>query len=148
RFVVDMLMDVVHGLGKDNCGKNYVNYLPLLAGLFVYILVCNLTGLIPGCRPATETMYGKVAMGVGVFLVYNYAGLREHGPSYFKQFLGPAIFIAPLFLGIEIFSHLSRPLSLGLRLTGNIFGDHMLLGVFTGLTVFVFPAVLMFFGLL
>lgn len=149
RFVIESMMDMLYGLGKDNCGDHYRKYLPLICTLFIFILFCNLSGLIPGFEPATVSMDTNVAMGLIVFIVYNYAGLKEHGGGYIKHFLGPVAGIAPLFFVIELISHGSRPLSLGLRLMGNIFGDHTLLGVFTGLCVFVpVPALLMFFGLL
>jgi F-type H+-transporting ATPase subunit a len=148
RVFVEILMDFVYGITKDQCGAHFRNFLGLLSSIFLFILVSNLTGLIPGLPPPTENMSTNVAIGIIAFLSYNIAGLKENGTAYLKHFLGPVAFIAPLYLGIEIFSHLSRPLSLGLRLTGNIFGDHLLLGVFTGLTYLVFPALLLFFGLL
>jgi len=148
RFVFEEILEFVVGLAKDNTGAKYRNYLPFLAALFLYILVCNLSGLIPGFPPPTETMDNNVAIGLTVFLVYNVAGVKEHGAGYIKHFLGPVAFIAPLFFCIELVSHFSRPLSLGLRLAGNIYGDHTLLGVFTSISYLVFPAFLLFFGLL
>jgi F-type H+-transporting ATPase subunit a len=148
RFFLELAMDAVISVGKGNLGHHYREYISLLAGLFLFILFTNLTGLIPGFPPATEVMSTNVAIGLVVFLVYNYAGLKEHGPSYIKHFLGPVVAIAPLFFMIELVSHSSRPLSLGLRLAGNIFSDHLLLGVFTGLAKIGVPVVLMFFGLL
>jgi F-type H+-transporting ATPase subunit a len=149
RFVMESMMDMLYGLGKDNCGKDFRKFLPLIFSLFIFILFSNLSGLVPGFEPPTVSMDTNVAMGIIVFIVYNYAGLKEHGGSYIKHFLGPVAMIAPLFFLIELISHGSRPFSLGLRLMGNIFGDHTLLGVFTGLCVFVpVPALLMFFGLL
>jgi F-type H+-transporting ATPase subunit a len=119
-----------------------------LAAIFLFVLTCNLTGLIPGFPPPTVSMDTNLGMGFIVFLVYNYAGFKEHGMAYLKHFAGPVIYIAPLFFCIELVSHASRPLSLSLRLVGNIYGDHTLLGIFTGLSYIVFPALLMFFGLL
>lgn len=146
---VDALLDFLHGLALDACGKKYfASFFPLLVTFFVFILVCNLSGLVPGLPPATESMSTTVALGLIAFLAYNYAGLREHGLSYSKQFLGPLLFIAPLFFVIEVFSHFSRPISLSLRLMVNIFADHLLLNVFTGLTYLLVPAALLFFGLL
>ena len=146
---VEAILDFLHGLALDACGKKYfASFFPLLASFFVFILICNLSGLVPGLPPATESMSTTVALGVMAFLIYNYAGLREHGLAYSKQFFGPLLFIAPLFFVIEIFSHLSRPISLSLRLMVNIFADHLLLNVFTGLTYLLVPAALLFFGLL
>ena len=146
---VDAILDFLHGLVRDACGEKYfVSFFPLLASFFIFILVCNLSGLVPGLPPATESMSTTVALGLIAFLIYNYAGLREHGVSYAKQFFGPLLLMAPLFLVIEIFSHFSRPVSLSLRLMVNIFADHLLLNVFTGLTYLLVPAALLFFGLL
>jgi F-type H+-transporting ATPase subunit a len=149
RFIVESILDMIYSLGRDNCGEHFRKFLPLLSTLFIFILFSNLSGLIPGFDPATVSMDTNLAMGLIVFVVYNVAGLKEHGGGYIKHFLGPVAMIAPLFFVIELISHGSRPFSLGLRLMGNIFGDHTLLGVFTGLCVFVpIPALLMFFGLL
>lgn len=148
RFVLEGILEFVHGLAKDNCGESFRKFLPFLAALFIFILTANLSGLIPGFPPPTESMDTNVAMGIIVFLVYNFAGFKEHGFAYLKHFLGPVAAIAPIFLVLELVSHGSRPLSLGLRLAGNIYGDHTLLGVFTGLSYLVIPALLMFFGLM
>jgi F-type H+-transporting ATPase subunit a len=148
RFMVDTILDFVMGIAKDNCGEHYYRYFGFLATLFLFILVSNLSGLVPGFEPATISMDTNVAMGLIVFFAYNYAGFREHGRGYIKQFLGPVALIAPLFFLIELVSHAARPLSLGLRLMANIYSDHTLVGVFTGLTYVVFPSLLMFFGLL
>ena len=146
---VGAILDFLHGLARDSCGDKYLaSFFPFIVGFFVFIIVCNLSGLVPGLPPATESISTTVALGVISFFLYNYAGLREHGLSYSKQFFGPLLFIAPLFFVIEIFSHLSRPASLSLRLMVNIFADHLLLDVFTSLTYLVVPAVLLFFGLL
>jgi len=148
RYLLEVILEFVYSIGKDNCGDNYRKYLPILSALFVFILFCNLSGLVPGFPPPTENMSHNVAMGLVAFLVYNYAGYKEHGFGYIKTFMGPVLAIAPLIFVIELISHASRPLSLGLRLTGNIFGDHILLGVMTGLAKLVVPSALMFFGLL
>ncbi len=148
RFFIEIMIDVPYGLAKDFCGKDFKSFLALLCGLFVFILVSNLSGLIPGFPPPTENMNTNLAMGISVFLVYNYAGIKEHKIKYIKQFMGPILLMAPLFFVIEIFSHLARPFSLSLRLMGNIFGDHLILTVFTGLTYIIFPGLLLFFGLL
>ncbi|MBM4251029.1 MAG: F0F1 ATP synthase subunit A [Deltaproteobacteria bacterium] len=148
RHLIEEMLEFVVGIAKDNTHERYLSFFPFLAAVFVYIVVCNLSGLIPGFPPPTETMDNNVAVGICVFVVYNLAGIKEHGGAYVKHFLGPVAFIAPLFFCIELVSHFSRPLSLGLRLTGNIYGDHTLLGVFTSLSYLVFPALLMFFGLL
>jgi F-type H+-transporting ATPase subunit a len=120
-------------------------YYPIVGSLFVFIFTANLVGLVPGFLPPTENMNTTFAMGVFVFLYYNYAGWKTHGWGYLKHFLGPALWLAPLMFVIELASHLFRPLSLALRLRGNILGDHIVLGIFTDLVPYVVPV--LFYGL-
>jgi F-type H+-transporting ATPase subunit a len=149
RTVLELAMDLVVGISKDNLGHAWRTYAPLLAGIFMFIVVSNLGGLIPGFTPATESLSNNLAMGLTVFLVYNVAGLKEHGVHYIKQFTGPMLAIAPLMLVIELIGHVFRPVSLSLRLMGNIFADHLLVGIFTANAPYILiPSALMFFGLL
>lgn len=145
---IELVISFLHDLTHEQCGKFYKSYLPLISGLFVFILVSNLIGLFPGFPPPTENFSSNLVMGIIVFLSYNWAGLKEHGGDYIKQFTGPFLVLAPLFLILETISHLARPLSLSFRLTANIFGDHLLLGIFSGLVPFLVPSFLLFFGLL
>jgi len=120
-------------------------YFPIIGTLFVYILTCNLFGLIPGFLPPTDNLNTTLALGSFVFLYYNYAGFRAHGVKYLKHFLGPILWLAPLMLLIETATHVFRPISLALRLRGNIMGDHVVLGVFSSLVPYLLPVV--FYGL-
>lgn len=149
RGLLDMAMDLCVGISKDNIGSEWKTYAPLLAGIFMYIVVSNLGGLIPGFVPATENLSNNLAIGTMVFLIYNFAGFREHGIHYMKQFTGPMLALAPIMLIIELVGHMFRPVSLSLRLMGNIFADHLLVGIFTSNAPYVLvPSALMFFGLL
>jgi F-type H+-transporting ATPase subunit a len=105
----------------------------------LFILSCNLIGLVPGFTPPTDSFNTTVGLGAVSFLVYNYFGIREHGAKYVKQFIGPVALLAPLMLIVELFSHMFRPLSLAIRLYGNMFADHLVLGIFTDLTKLVIP---------
>jgi F-type H+-transporting ATPase subunit a len=120
-------------------------YFPLIGTLFVFIFTSNLLGLIPGITPPTENMNTTLAFGLFVFAYYNYAGLKAHGFSYVKQFIGPLWWLAWLIFPIEVVSHVFRPISLALRLRGNIMGDHIVLSVFSGLVPYLLPVV--FYGL-
>jgi F-type H+-transporting ATPase subunit a len=120
-------------------------YFPLIGTLFVFIFTSNLLGLIPGIMPPTENMNTTLAFGLFVFVYYNYAGLKAHGFSYVKQFIGPLWWLAWLIFPIEVVSHVFRPISLALRLRGNIMGDHIVLSVFSGLVPYLLPVV--FYGL-
>lgn len=148
RNGIEAILDFLNDLSHSVIGHDGPRYFPILAGIFLFILVSNLTGLVPGFLPATDSINTNLALGLCIFLVYNYAGIKEHGGSYIKQFLGPVAFMMPIMLVIELVAHLARPVSLSLRLYGNIFGDHLVLSVFTGLTYLVLPAFLLFFGLL
>ncbi len=120
-------------------------YFPVIGTLFVFIFTCNILGLIPGFLPPTDNMNTTFALGAFVFLYYNYAGFRAHGLAYLKHFLGPVLWLAPLLLVIEVASHVFRPLSLALRLRGNIMGDHIVLSVFSGLVPYLLPVI--FYGI-
>jgi F-type H+-transporting ATPase subunit a len=120
-------------------------YFPIIGFLFVFIFASNLIGLVPAFQPSTDNLNTTLALGFFVFLYYNYAGFKAHGAGYLKHFLGPVLWLAPLMLVIELASHLFRPLSLALRLRGNILGDHIVLGVFSGLVPYLLPVI--FYGL-
>jgi F-type H+-transporting ATPase subunit a len=120
-------------------------YFPIIGTLFIFIFACNLAGLVPGLLPPTHNFNTTLALGAFVFVYYNYAGIRANGMAYFKHFLGPVLWLSPLMLIIEIASHLFRPLSLALRLRGNIMGDHVVLHVFSGLVPYLLPVI--FYGL-
>ncbi|NNG45777.1 MAG: F0F1 ATP synthase subunit A [Deltaproteobacteria bacterium] len=145
RNLFELIMSFLVNLAEDIIGHKAKTYIPLLATSFIFILFMNLLGLIPGFVPPTEKMNITVGLAVVIFLSTHYYGVREHGIAYFKHFLGPVWWMAPIMLPIEIVSHLARPLSLSLRLFGNITGDHLVLGIFLGLVPFVVPSI--FYGL-
>lgn len=143
RNLFETLMDAVYGLMESMMGKeNTERYFMLVSGLAFFILVNNLMGLIPGLYPATSSFNTNLACSVTVFVVYNVAGLREHGfVNYVKHFMGPSILLAPLIFPIELVSHLVRPVSLAIRPTGNVGGDHMVLSIFSDLASDLFTAI-------
>ncbi|MDB2425985.1 F0F1 ATP synthase subunit A [bacterium] len=139
EFIVNLTVMVVGEKGKK--------FAPMFATIFSIILLNNLVGLLPGMTPATDNMNTTMALGFLTFIIYNYSGFKEHGISYLKQFLGPLLALAPLMLLIEIISHLVRPLSLGLRLQGNMMGDHTVLGIFLDLVPYVLPVIFYALGM-
>jgi F-type H+-transporting ATPase subunit a len=147
-WFVEMAMELVHGIAVEQCGHFARVIGPVLAGIFMFVLFSNLSGLIPGFPPATENFSTNLALGFLVFLLYNGAGFAEHGFMYLKQFAGPVLALSPIFIVLEVVSHGARPLSLAFRLMANIFGDHLLLGVFSSLVPLGIPVLFMFFGLL
>ncbi len=145
--VFDVIVEKLLGLIESVMGKEGKKYFPLLGGLFLYIFVSNILGLIPGFLPPTNNLNTNLACSVMVFVFYHYMGFKTHGTSYLKQFRGPVVWLASLMIPIEIISHLARPLSLSVRLFGNVSGDHLVLGIFSGLAPIVVPIIFLFFGL-
>lgn len=124
---------VIGGLEEftvNTIGEKGRKVFPLLCGIFLFIITQNLLGLVPGCDAPTANINTNAAMALFVFCYYNFVGLRRWGPGYIKHFMGPMLPLAPLMLPIEIVSHISRPLSLTLRLFGNIRGEEIVLLLF------------------
>lgn len=129
----NVLETVVGGLENfivSNMGEGGRRYTPLLCGIFLFILCMNLMGLIPGFDAPTANINTTASMAIIVFLYYNFVGIRSWGPGYIKHFMGPMLPLAPMMLPLEIVSHLARPLSLTLRLFGNIRGEELVLVIF------------------
>lgn len=116
-------------------GKHYAKYVPFLFSIFVFLLLSNLMGVTPFVMmPTTGTIAIPIALTFLVYVVYHVAGLRQKGlAGYFKAMVpeGVPLVIAPIVLLLEIFSYfVTRPLTLALRLFGNMFAGHMILTLF------------------
>ncbi|OGQ17496.1 MAG: ATP synthase F0 subunit A [Deltaproteobacteria bacterium RIFCSPHIGHO2_02_FULL_60_17] len=146
RNVLELLVEIVVGLSDSIIGKEGRKYVSLFGSLFIFILLANFLGLVPGFAPPTSYFYSNLGLGLVVFCAYHYFGVREHGLHYFKQFMGPMLLLAPLFIVIELASHVFRPISLSIRLFGNMFGDHLVLEIFTDLTKVVIPVLFYILG--
>ncbi|HEY7527554.1 MAG TPA: F0F1 ATP synthase subunit A [Candidatus Deferrimicrobiaceae bacterium] len=147
RNFFELILGFLTGIGEDILGHHARKYMPLLATCFVFILFMNLMGLIPGLLPPTQKMNITVGLAVVIFLSTHFFGIKEHGLPYLKHFLGPVMWLAPIMLPIEIISHLARPLSLSLRLMGNITGDHAVVGGFMALAFVGWAVPSVFMGL-
>jgi len=123
-------------------------FFPIIGALWLFILFGNLIGLIPGFVSPNDTLKTNVGLAVLVFLLTHYYGVKEHGLAYFKHFLGPSMIIAPIMLPIEIVSHLARPVSLSLRLMGNMLADHKVVFAFFSMVPILVPLPFMLLGLL
>jgi len=142
---------IVGGIEKtvvDTMGKHGLPFFPLIATLFLFILVCNLISLLPGFYPPTGNLNTTAALAVIVFCTTHVVGVKVHGFSYVKHFLGPVWWLAPMIFFIEIIGHLSRVLSLSLRLFGNIGGHEIVIMVFFALVPFFAPLIMMMLGVL
>ena len=149
RGFFDLLCSFLLSVGDTAMGVENRKYLPFIASLFVFLFFMNIIGLVPGFVMPTDQMQLNLGLAIVVFALYNYWGIKEVGAvAYIKHFAGPVLFVMPLIFPIEVISHLFRPFSLSLRLFGNMFGDHMVLSVFTDLIGFGIPVVFYFLGAL
>ena len=96
-------------------------------------------GLVPGLIPPTSDTDLTFALGVICFIYYLYQGFVHQGPKYLLSFLGPVWWLSPFMLFMEVTKNLLRPFSLGIRLFANMFADHHVLTLFTGLTYVLIP---------
>jgi F-type H+-transporting ATPase subunit a len=128
---------IVSGLERfvtDLVGPRGKKYLPLVGTLFLYILFMNLSGLIPGWKSPTANLNVTVPLALCVFLFVQYEGIRANGLfGYLKHFWGEPVWLGPLNFPIHVIGELARPLSLSIRLFGNIFGEDMVIIVLVGL---------------
>lgn len=148
RSLAELLVELIVGLTDALMGRKGRKYLPLFGSFFIFILTANLFGLLPGFSPPTSNLNTTLGLGLVSFFAYHYFGFREHGPAYLKQFMGPVMLLAPFFFVLEGVSHLVRPFSLALRLFGNMFGDHLVVEIFTELTKVAIPVLFYILGAL
>lgn len=111
-------------------GHHVEHYTPFFAILFIFILICNLIGLIPGFESPTGVPAVPLGCAICAFFYYHTQGFRHSGIGYLKHFLGPIPALAPLMLPIELISHFARLLSLTVRLWANIFAGDLITLVF------------------
>lgn len=149
-----LLEDIVGffvGVLESNIGPKGRKFLPLLGGLFVFIWIGNMMGQIPGLGAPTSNINVPFACAITLWLYYHFEGVRAQGVfNYIKHFAvmpGVPILMSPLIFVIEIISHLSRVLSLTLRLFGNIFGEHLVVLIIASIVPFLVPLPIQFLGL-
>jgi len=102
---------------------------PLAATVFIYILTCNLIGLVPGFFPPTASLNTTLSCALVVVIFTHVIGVKYHGAKYIKHFMGPIWWMVPIIMPIEIIGHLARILSLSFRLFGNMMGHELVLGI-------------------
>lgn len=149
QHVLEVVLEAIQGLMREVIGKDITRFVPLIGTLAIYILLCNIIGLVPGFLSPTSNLNVTASCAICVFLYYNYQGIRKHGfLKYLKHFAGPVWWLAWLLFPVEIISHLARPFSLSMRLFGNIFAEELII---SSLNSYIFPFLaslpVMFLGL-
>lgn len=151
---IEVIVEAIMKLVDDNIGHHWGRTLfPFICTIFIFILLCNFMGLIPGFTAATANVNTNAAMAVPVFIATHYYGIKVHGIKYIYHFLGPLRSLAALPLMILMFivetiSHLSRPLTLTVRLFGNMTAKHILLLVLAILSPWIIPTAILALGVL
>lgn len=124
---------VAKDMGEGVIGHGYKKHVPFLATLFFFILISNFVGLIPGCKTPTGTISVTWALATISFFYFNYYGIKAHGGIGYLKSLAPSGLPAPMVPVIwffELISLILRWLTLAVRLYGNMFAGHMVLGIF------------------
>jgi len=144
EFIVAGLKDLL----RDIIGHEGDQYIYIIGAYAVFIFLCNIFGLFYFLQPPTSNPNTTFALSISAFLYYNFEGIRKQGFfGYLKHFMGPVLWLAPLMFIIEMIGNFARMLSLGMRLFGNIFGEHTATGIFMGLVPIVVPWPMMALGI-
>lgn len=152
QILFEDLVTTVQDMLLADIGPKGPRYFWIVSTIGAFILIGNLMAQVPGLGPATSNINVTLALALIVWLYYHYQGFKEQGVvAYLKHFAAPPgipVFLAPLMLPIELISHLSRVMSLSLRLFGNIFGEHLVVLIIASIIPFVAPLPIMALGLI
>lgn len=151
QIVLEDVVGFLVGMLRENIGPKGPKYLPLIGTIGIYIFLSNMISKVPGLMSPTSNINVTLGCALTVWLYYHIEGVKAQGLfSYVKHFAvppGSPVALAPLMLIIEIISHLSRVLSLSLRLFGNIFGEEMVVLILASLIPFLAPLPMMVLGI-
>jgi F-type H+-transporting ATPase subunit a len=135
QLLLEMVVQTGEKFLRDIGGERTVKYLPFCMALFLFILFANLVGLVPGFVSPTGDVNVNLAMAACVFIMTFYVGIRELGiKKYLRHKMGPVVALGPVFFLLESVGELARPVSLTLRLFGNIRGEDIFALVISNLT--------------
>ena len=161
RNCFEVIVEALANLARDRMGEDWRKYFPIVGTMFVFILISNLIGLIPGVEGATSDVNTTLAWAVISWVVYTGAGIAKHKQRYLVKFMGPSFFekqlfgrtvhfrlLAPLILIIELPLDAARMGTLAVRLLANMFADHMVIAVWITLVPIGVPAIFMGLGLI
>jgi F-type H+-transporting ATPase subunit a len=146
--VMEILISGIEEFMVDITGEEGRWLFPIVTTIFLYILVGNMIGLIPGFFPPTANINTTLSCALPVVIFTHVIGIKYHGAKYIKHFLGPVWWLAPLIFVIEVIGHLARVLSLSIRLMGNMVGHEIVLGILFSLAgLFFAPLPIMVLGI-
>ncbi|MBE7414763.1 MAG: F0F1 ATP synthase subunit A [Deltaproteobacteria bacterium] len=139
QSIVELTVTSFEGMVDETMGHKGRKYFPFIMTFAIFIFISNLLGMIPGLLPPTANLNTTAALALIVFVATHVIGIKEHGLKYFKHFTGPVWWLMPLMIPIEIIGHLARPVSLSLRLFGNIMGHEQVVAVLLILMPLAYP---------
>lgn len=147
--VFEVIVDGLENFIVEITGPEGRAFVPFLATIFLFILISNLIGLMPGFFSPTASLNTTLALALCTFVYTHIIGIKYHGVKYLKHFMGPVWWLAPLMFPIELIGHLARVMSLSVRLFGNIFGKETVLGfLFMLAGLYLAPLPILFLGIL
>ena len=137
QSILELYLQMIKDIADDNIGEEGYKYLPFIASLFLFIFFCNLAGLVPGSYTITSQLVVTGTFAVSIFIMTLIIGISKHGGHFITILVPPGIpkVMVPFLVPIELLSQLSRPLTLALRLFGNMTAGHILLGVIFGMAM-------------
>lgn len=137
QSMAELLVEFIRGIIQDTMGSSGMRYFPLISALFLFILFCNLLGLIPGSYTVTSQIVATGVFALGVYSLSLVIGFQLHGAKFLGILVPPGTpgWLLPLMIPIELISQIARPISLAVRLFANMTAGHVILGVLFGLTI-------------
>lgn len=137
QSVAELTYEFIAGMLRENVGPEGRQYFPFVFTLFMFILFCNVVGLVPYSFTVTSHIVVTFALAAAVFVGVTVIALVRHGMGFFSYFVPPGLplLMAPLLVPIEVISYLARPVTLSLRLFANMMAGHTMLKVFGGFVV-------------
>ncbi len=145
---LQQIFEGIHGFiageSEGQVGHDGHKHTVMFETIFIFLLLANLIGIIPGFVSPTQVIYVPVGCALVAFLYFNLAGMRKQGTlKYLKHFMGPIWWLTPLMIPIEIIGALAKPMSLSVRLFANMYAGEQVTMVFMSMTYLIVPAIFM-----
>ena len=145
---LELFVEFINEQVETNIGHEGHKYVNIVGTFAIFIVACNLLGLVPGMLSPTSNVNVPAGCAILVFLYYQFQGVRKQGlVTYLKHFMGPVWWLAPLMVPIELISHFARPATLTIRLFANIMAEELVITIFFGLFPLIVPLPFMAFAI-